>query len=450
MNNTINNKDTSGQNPSINRSFSDEKLCVNSSLLSRSRASSVTGKILDVPLFKRAIYRQSDIKIWKNVFLNSDLKTLFILQSVSKWFNHLSSKIATKNRQLLANENNPFWEKNITSNNNINSFIKVDNITELNEFIILIKNNKDLIYGINEIDLKKIEINKKTINLINKFLSILFINLTRLSVGKAPDFQKIETRSIINIPNTLKNLRILTFECIDRNNGFTILNSLDNLRTIVINSIEGDVICTIPDTANKITNLIIDDININATVQLSNLINELKSITIGALQCKATLILPEELDQLEILSFREIFSRVTIHLPLLLSNLKKLILGNIYSEAWFKISDAMCNLTDLIIGDVYHNAVIEFPSELNSLTSLTIGKMFSGSKIKLPIMEKLLTLIIGDIDSGASIIPGFPDSLMSIQFGNISDDHTREVLYSLCRFVEKRTKKANEENCCCQ
>lgn len=423
---------------------------------SRSRASSISGDSLYMPgivqpLFKRWCFKHGEIPIWKHVFLNCNFQTLFMVRSVSQLFCHLASRaVALNQHKLLPSKMNLGMNIDTSINELLNSscsinsindnnekfILKVQNIEELIQLLRLVKDNKNIIYRIIELDLGGIVFNYLTCNLINELFARDFPELTKLTIGCIAVLGKVI------LPKVMQKLKTLTIGPMFLCTEVKFPHSVDNLTTLIFEGIGDTLKLILPASLSNITTLtVVEKIGVQSILKVSNEFQNLRIVTVGRMPYGSTLILPKAVEKLIIgtlfiqaafhlqdgsrlrtLILGDIHFDVECRLPDAISKIKALTIGNVYQGATIEFPKDLNELKLLTIGETQQNTKLKFPTALNNLESLTMGNMNSNSLCDLPVaLPRLTRFVMGDImDDGYFGLPTFLDNLITLEIGNIA------------------------------
>ncbi len=288
-----------------------------------------------------------------------------------------------------------------------------------------------------------------TLNLPNTIKSLSIgeaSSINQINVNSIPslpnelqDFSigKIDSDSLLKLPTSLKNLFIgqicfrktlnlsnlppdLTHLTIGKMLAKSKLKLPDQCNqglTLTINSICNEVDLKLPDSLGS---LVIKKIGNSATLKLPSSLKNLKSFSIGHIGHKAIIELPGSMNQLSELSIE---NNTTFQLFSKFGNLTKITIKNLPGQ--FKLPPQYCNLKSFFIGSIKINndennidcdlnslsgltnlsieyieygANFELLGTYHSLKTLTLGTIAGKNLLKLKSLDKLETLVIGNLE----------------------------------------------------
>lgn len=256
----------------------------------------------------------------------------------------------------------------------------IDSCEQLSRFLLLERLNQFDDKRIKKLDLRKIQVNSKTVDLISEYLTILFkkLNLINLMIGE------IQKNIILELPNSINTLTYLT-----------------------IKNIHSDATLKIPNSFNKITMLVIERINASANLSLPTLFDSLAHLFIG-------FIFPVEyvpymvLDKVMGIFFKS----------------DRLVEENSYwRNSIFKISNQLNGLTKLWIGYILNHVTFELSASLPNLTTLEIAGMRDSTFTLQKSLPSLKTLILGTICNSTLDLSKSLDNLETFlieEFGSLT------------------------------
>lgn len=377
--------------------------------------------------------------------------------------------------------------------NNFEISLEINNLCELEQFQKSLPNQLDTnflidLFGqsttktpifdkIRKINLEKINIDNRNVNLVERLLSTISANLTIFS-----NFTNLIIGQIgfnFKMPLGLNNLKSLTIGTILDKVCFILPNDLNNLLELSFDTIWPEIIFPI-----GLSNLSILNIEyLGANLKLSNLDN-LSTLTIKEIRKKSVLEILNPLPKLKILTIERIWSEHTLGHGL--DNLEKLIvkfigadvvlqnlynlrtlfiedikpgttltlsglhcirtltLGIVRENVTIQFSNALNNLSEIIIEEICNNAIVKFPSSLNSLKKLTLKRIGKNVFFQFPkSLNNLQNIIINEL--GGNILNANPKQSVDPLFDEMILKHTPgtaielpEALPSLKNFVVEK------------
>lgn len=285
-----------------------------------------------------------------------------------------------------------------------------------------------------------------TFTLPDSFEELITLNVGPVNykcVLKLPDFlprlknfsvQWIGNEANVELPAILPNLD--TFTCsISSDCTIKLSAELPALTTLTISEIQKNATLQLPVELTSLKTLTIGNIGCHSSIQTAISLDNLTTLTIGNIEASATVNLKNPLNNLTNLTIGNILGGI-LHLPTLLNSLITFNIGNIDQDAKVQLPNSMNNLTTLTMGSIYGNrdTTITLPNALNSLQTFTIGNIGcknrnnSISVITLPnLMNNLTAFIIGDI-LGPNLQLPVLNSLITLIIGNIFGNSNRVEL----------------------
>lgn len=267
--------------------------------------------------------------IWENVYLQLNLKNILTMRSVSKDFTNLSSLNWVKVYQFT-----PLKNTQINLNGLVNlplSILASENMDlliesnqELSSLFELIRKLKvNIVEKIDELDIKKITINKKNIDLVTDLFASIFTKLKCLKIGNLEDE--------ITLPIKGAYLITLSIDRIDELSSLNFPLGLSFLDTLIIGHIENESF-KLPHLP-KLQTLIIGNIDGNASIGLFGIQDKLKTIEIGTISSGSSFFLTNtRIDNLENLKIQCIQSGASLDLPRVLNKKLKVEINEIQDK----------------------------------------------------------------------------------------------------------------------
>lgn len=413
-------------------------------------------------------------EIWNNILLNTSLKQILMLRLISKmWLaliegtNFLSNQasIIFQYNQLYPNiDKSTSLKLSFAKKNNIESSIaiSIDEFLKSSEIsrsipenklkiILLIKDLRNLqqlqgILGkdsypkffdkIKEINMKDLEVDSGSVNLINNLLNNISNNANLLNSLSSLVFGKICTNITLTFPKEMNMLKKLTFGNIDPYNTITLPSEANDLKVLVIQNLHVDCTLHLPTYLPSLERLSIGKICAQVKLKLPTSCEKLVHFSIAQIEEKFDLVLPKSFNNIRTLSIGDIGHNSTIdlsgvkeltslaigktsygvkvNLPKVFDKLRIFSLGEVQESPVFRNTSFPC-LIKFIIKKI-NPGYFGLPNGMNALTTLVIENMHAAN-LTIPILNKLKTLIIGNMNEGSSI--QFPDLLPELTFFKI-------------------------------